>query len=134
MHTCTRACAQTQWLLQALCQDQPKNKVLESFRDRCYRAALEGDWVSGALGQQTRPARGPRLRAGLGGECRCTHGCMLHLWHVVHGIMPKAHYSRTACGMHTVHCSIHMQWGARRACPPITCGSVARLLPVGDCC
>lgn len=37
--------AQAQWLLVALCQDQPKNKALEAFRERAYRAALEGKWV-----------------------------------------------------------------------------------------
>ncbi len=36
---------QTQWLLVALCQDQPKNKALEAFREGAYRAALEGKWV-----------------------------------------------------------------------------------------
>ncbi|GIL89846.1 hypothetical protein Vretimale_19274 [Volvox reticuliferus] len=35
---------QAQWLLLALCQDHPKSRALESFRDQAYKAALEGKW------------------------------------------------------------------------------------------
>eukprot|EP00198_Chlamydomonas_reinhardtii_P002058 XP_001691394.1 smilar to phosphatidylinositol 3- or 4-kinase [Chlamydomonas reinhardtii] len=48
-----RVAIKTQWLLVALCQDHPKNKTLESFRERAYKAALEGKWEV--------PIRNPKL-------------------------------------------------------------------------
>lgn len=48
--------AQVQWLLLALCQDHPKNKLVDAFREKCYRAALDGKWVSGE-GHALHPAQ-----------------------------------------------------------------------------
>ncbi|GLC48923.1 hypothetical protein PLESTB_000163400 [Pleodorina starrii] len=39
-----RVAIKTQWLLVALCQDHPKSRALEAFRDQAYKAALEGKW------------------------------------------------------------------------------------------
>ncbi|GLI62236.1 hypothetical protein VaNZ11_004831 [Volvox africanus] len=39
-----RVAIKAQWLLLALCQDHPKSRPLESFRDQAYKAALEGKW------------------------------------------------------------------------------------------
>ncbi|KAG2497053.1 hypothetical protein HYH03_005051 [Edaphochlamys debaryana] len=48
-----RVAIKTQWLLVALCQDHPKSKALESFKERAYKAALEGNWEV--------PIRNPKL-------------------------------------------------------------------------